>query len=169
MKAPFCPRCGTRAVPALIDGREREQCPACGHVAYRNPAPVALAVINHGGKLLLVRRALQPLAGYWAPPGGYVECGESLQEAAIREVREETALDIRIDGLIGAYSQSDVDVIIVGYRAHSIAGEPQAGDDATELNLFERGQLPFEPVPASATPIDKWFGEVIHEVTAAWR
>lgn len=169
MTLPYCSRCGARMALAIVDRRQREQCPACGHIAYRNPAPVALAVIEHRDRLLMIRRGLQPLRGYWAPPGGYVECGESLQEAAIREAHEETSLEIRIDGLIGAYSQSDVDVIIVAYHAHSLSGEPRAGNDASELNLFERGLLPDEFVPDTAPPVDKWFGKVIHQVTAAWR
>lgn len=169
MTAKCCIHCGSRLALVVIDGRERKQCPSCGAVAYRNPAPVALAVIEHDAKLLLIRRALNPLMGYWAPPGGYVECGESLTEAAIREVREEASIEIRIDRLIGAYSQSDVDVIIVGYQAHSLGGEPRAGDDATELALFEQGHLPLESVPRDGTPIDRWFGNVIRELTAAWR
>ena len=96
----------------MFDGRDREQCPACGIVAYRNPTPVTLTVVEHENKLLLIRRAVSPLKGYWAPPGGYVECGESVTDAARREVREETELDIAIDGLIGVYSRSDIDVVI---------------------------------------------------------
>lgn len=136
---------------------------------YRNPTPVTLTVVEHEHQLLLIRRALAPLKGYWAPPGGYVECGESLTEAAIREVREETALEVVIDELIGVYSQSDVDVVIVGYRAHSVRGLPIAADDASELSLFKRGELPRSTAPQQGSPTEKWFHKVIHEVTATWR
>lgn len=169
MTTGHCSHCGSRTVLAHVDRRGREQCPACGVVFYRNPMPVTLTVVEHEEKLLLIRRARNPLQGYWAPPGGYVECGESLTEAAIREAREETALEVVIDGLIGLYSQSDVDVIIVSYRAHSVGGHPLAADDAIELSLFKQGELPFGPAPQQGTPTDKWFYEVIHEVTAAWR
>ncbi|MCF8199466.1 MAG: NUDIX hydrolase [Sulfuritalea sp.] len=138
-------------------------------VFYRNPTPVTLTVVKHEEQLLLVRRALSPLKDYWAPPGGYVECGESLTEAAIREVREETGLDVEIDGLIDVFSQADVDVIIIAFRAHSVEGHPVAADDASELSLFKQGELPLEPAPKNGTSTDKWFYKVIREATATWR
>lgn len=153
----------------FIDGRSREQCPACRIVAYRNPAPVTLTIVEHERKLLLIRRALSPLQGYWAPPGGYVECGESVIDAAIREVREEAGLVVAIDSLIGVYSQADVDVIIIAYRAHTVKGQPVAADDATDVALFDRGELPVEPAPQQGSATDKWFYQVIDQVTADWR
>lgn len=165
----YCSHCGSSTVLAYVDGREREQCPDCSVVFYRNPTPVTLTVVEHEHQLLLIRRALSPLKGYWAPPGGYVECGESLVEAAIREVREETSLEVEIDSLIDVFSQADVDVIIIAYRAHTVAGQPIAADDASELSLFKRGELPLGATPKNGTPTDKWFYEVIHEVTATWR
>ncbi len=166
---PHCRQCGAALEHAEIDGRRRERCPACATIAFRNPLPVGLALIDHGGQLVLVRRSIAPLAGYWAPPGGYVEIGESVPEAVIREAREETGLGIAIDGLIGVWSQADVNVLIVGYHASSIAGEPQAGDDAAAIECFPRGKLPAQERPATGAPIDFWFYDVIREITASWR
>lgn len=165
----YCRHCGAPLEPVRVDGKQRDRCSSCPAIAYRNPKPVAVAVIEHDEKLVLIRRGLDPLGGYWAPPGGYVECGESVPEAVVREVGEETALAIAVDGLIGVYSQADVDAIVVAYRAHSIGGQPRAGDDAAELCLFARGQVPSQEFPATGAPIDKWFYEVIQQVTAEWR
>ena len=164
-----CEKCGAVMQKGLVEGRKRPHCKACGFVRYRNPAPVGLAVVEHAGVLVLIRRAVAPLAGYWAPPSGYVEYGESITEAVIREVREETSLEIVLDGLTGVYSQADVDVILIAYRAHSVGGGPRAGDDAAEIGLFARGQMPREQVPATGTAVERWFYGVIQDVTASWR
>ncbi|MCX7147839.1 MAG: NUDIX hydrolase [Rhodocyclales bacterium] len=169
MTAHHCSQCGSRMVLATIGERQREQCPACGFIAWRNPAPVAMAVIEHERKLVLIRRGETPLAGYWAPPAGYVETGESVPAAVIREAREECGLDIVLDELSGVYSQADVEVLIIAYRAHSIGGQLIAGDDASEVGLFACGQLPAQPVPADGTATDCWLHEVILDVTAPWR
>lgn len=154
---------------ASIGGRQREHCPACGFIAYRNPAPVAMAVIEHERQLVLIRRRDAPLADYWAPPAGYVETGESVADAARREAREECGLEITLNGLVGVYSQADVDVLIVAYRAHSTGGRLVAGDDASDVGLFGRGQLPAQHSPTAGTAIDRWLHEVIIEVTAPWQ
>lgn len=153
----------------MLGGKQRPQCPACGFVAWRNPAPVGMAVIEHAGQLVLIRRSAAPLADYWAPPAGYVECGESVPEATLREAREECGLDIMLDGLIGVYSQADVDVLIVAYRAHSTGGQLAAGDDASEVALFAPGQLPVQECPGDGSTTDRWLYCVIREATAGWR
>lgn len=168
MTARHCSRCGARMILADIGGRQRAQCAACGFVAWRNPAPVAMTIIEHERQLVLIRRAEAPLAGHWAPPAGYVECGESVPEAALREAREECGLEIALDGLAGVYSQADVDVLIVAYRAHSTGGQLVAGDDASEAGLFAPGRLPAQHAPAAATATERWLHRVILDVTAPW-
>src|SRR5664279_4011105 len=163
MTARHCSQCGSRMASASIGERLREQCPACGFIAWRNPAPVGMAVIEHEQQLVLIRRRDPPLAGYWAPPAGYVETGESVPEAVIREAREECGLDIVLDDLAGVYSQADVEVLIIAYRAHSTGGLLMAGDDASEVGLFGRGQLPAQPVPVAGTATDNWLHQVILE------
>ena len=154
---------------AQLGGKLREQCPSCGFVAWRNPAPVGLAVIEHEKELVLIRRREAPLAGYWAPPAGYVECGESVPQSVIREAREECGLEITLEGLLGVYSQADVDVLIVAYHARSTGGRLCAGDDASEASLFAPGRLPRQEPPANATATDLWFFGVIEDTIAQWR
>ncbi len=169
MSTGFCSRCATPMATALLGGRERAQCPACGFVAWRNPAPVGLAVIEHEDQLVLIRRREAPLAGYWAPPAGYVECGESVPQAVLREAREECGLDIALDGLIGVYSQADVEVLILAYRARSVGGQLCAGDDASEVQLFAPDCLPQQVPPDGGTVTDLWFCGVIADTIAQWR
>lgn len=168
MTARYCSECGTRLISATSGGRPREQCPACGFIAYRNPTPVAMAVIEHEGRLVLIRRRDPPLAGYWAPPAGYVEIGESVPQAAVREAGEECGLKIVLDALTGVHSQADVAVLIVAYRARSIGGHLKAGDDAAEVGLFVRGQLPVQPPPHNGNATDRWLYQVIRDLTAPW-
>jgi ADP-ribose pyrophosphatase YjhB (NUDIX family) len=168
MTTRHCSHCGTPLVLAALAGRQREQCPACGAVAWRNPAPVGLAMIRHEGQLVLIRRSEAPLANYWAPPAGYVECGESVPEAVRREAREECGLNIELDGLIGVYSQADVDVVIVAYGARSIDGQLLAGDDAAEVRLFAPDRLPVQAMPVGGTATDRWLYGAIQDLTAQW-
>jgi ADP-ribose pyrophosphatase YjhB (NUDIX family) len=162
-----CAACGAPLAPAPRGTHPR--CAACGTVAWRNPLPVALTLLTQGDGLVLIRRRLPPLGGHWAPPAGYVECGESVPDAARREAREETGLQVALDGLHGVYSHADVDVLIVAYRAQVQGGVARAGDDATEIGIFPAGALP----PAGAAPhgpaLDRWFHGLIGELTAPWR
>lgn len=165
-----CEKCGAVLVALTFkEGRTREQCERCGAVSWRNPVPVGMALIGHEGRLVLIRRLADPLAGYWAPPAGYVEVGESVPEAVLREAREETGLEIALDGLFDVYSRADVNVLIVAYRAHSIGGVLAAGDDAIEAGLFAPDAWPQEPPPQSGAAIDEWFYGVIRDVLARWR
>jgi len=169
MPAQFCSQCGTRLITGSLPGREREYCPACGFIVYYNPAPVGLAIVEHHGRLVFVRRTVPPLPGYWAPPAGYVEIGESVPQATVREAREETGLEITLDRLTGVYSQADVKVVIIAYQGRAMGGELKAGDDASAVALFAPGKLPVQPFPAEDAAFDRWFYGVIESVTAPWR
>ncbi|MBI4770627.1 MAG: NUDIX hydrolase [Chloroflexi bacterium] len=165
----FCPICGARLTTGPIHGREREHCPACGFIHYRNPAPVGMALVQREGRLLLIRRAIPPLQGYWAPPAGHVEVGESVPEAAAREAREEAGVQVALRRLVGVYSQADVEVIIMAYAGEVIGGELRAGEDAGEAALFGPGELPTQPFPAQGTALDRWFYGVLQDLTAGWQ
>ena len=169
MNKGYCSECATPMTNAMVDGRERAQCPSCGFVRWRNPAPVGMALIEHEGQLVLIRRSAAPLAGYWAPPAGYVECGESVPAAVCREALEECGLEIELDGLLGVYSQADVDVLIVAYAAHSRGGTLRAGDDAGEAGLFDAFDPPLQAAPVGGTATDVWLHGVIGETIERWR
>ena len=169
MSTAYCSRCATPMAAVMLGGKKRSQCPACGFVLWRNPAPVGMALIEHEGRLVLIRRSEAPLADYWAPPAGYVECGESVPAAVCREAREECGLQIELDGLLGIYSQADVDVLIVAYSAHSCGGALCAGDDASDARLFAAQDSPLQEPPTNGSVIDLWFYNVVACTIAQWR
>src|SRR5215213_5716240 len=93
----YCPRCATPLERKHEGNRLRPTCPRCGFIQYQNPPLAATIILSRGDKILMGRRTIEPRAGYWTFPGGYVELGESAEEAAIREAKEEMGIDVRVD------------------------------------------------------------------------
>ena len=123
--------------------KRNEQCPDCGRFANRG---VSIdAVIIKDGKVLLVQRGTVPDKGLWATPGGYVEWDESAEEAVIREVKEETGLDIKETKLVGVYSsplRHPNQVINIVFLTTVNDGEIKNGDDAEDNKWFPLASLP---------------------------
>lgn len=120
-------------------------CPNCGEpvYVYQNPIPTVDIIIEVEGGIILIKRKNPPYG--WAIPGGFVDYGESLEEAAVREAKEETGLDIKLIRQFHTYSDPDRDprqhTITTVYIARA-KGKPQAGDDAAEVGIFSQGNLP---------------------------
>ena len=153
----FCPRCGA-AMPAGDAAPLRCTAAACGFAWYRDPkVAVGVVVEDPRGRVLLVRRNHEPRMGQWAFPSGFVDAGEVLEAAAAREVLEEAGVDVRLDALLGAYSEPGEPVIFIAYAGSITGGTPVAGDEAIEVALFAPGDLP----PLAFGHDD--------EVMAAWR
>jgi len=141
----FCPHCAGQLAPKVIDERERLVCQECGFIFYINPKVSAGALIEHEGRVVLVRRGIEPHVGSWGLPVGFTEYGETIEETAIRECREETGLEVELDDLLGVYSvQSSFygHLVLILYSAHVVGGEMEAGDDASEAGLFAPAELP---------------------------
>lgn len=120
-------------------------CPFCGREIerYKNPVPTVDIIIETNGGIVLIKRKNPPYG--WALPGGFVDYGESLEQAAIREAKEETSLDAELISQLGAYSDPLRDprqhTISVVFRAMA-NGTPHAADDALEAGVFTRDNLP---------------------------
>jgi ADP-ribose pyrophosphatase YjhB (NUDIX family)/N-acetylglutamate synthase-like GNAT family acetyltransferase len=143
----------------VVDDREREVCPSCGFIFYRNPVPAVGVVVALEGKLVLVRRRYEPRAGCWALPAGFMELGESAEDAAIRECHEETGLLVRVDHLLGVYSYGEGQRtgLLIIYAATATGGELVAADDATEAGVFAPDALPAPMAfPTHLQAIDRW-------------
>ena len=125
--------------------KDRLLCPSCGKEVekYRNPFPTVDIIIEMEEGIVLIRRKNSPYG--WALPGGFVDYGESLEAAAIREAKEETSLDIELVSQVGAYSDPSRDprfhTISVVFKA-TAEGRPRAADDAAEIAVFKRDTLP---------------------------
>lgn len=165
----YCPSCATRLGLEFVAGRERPVCPSCSFIGYRNPAPVGLIAALRDGKLLLLRRAIEPLAGFWAPPTGYVEWDESVEEAVIRETKEETDVDVAIDRLVHVYSRPNIGILIIAYSGRVIGGDARPCDDADEVGFFSPDELPKQPSACHTTALDLWFASVIEDIFRRFR
>ena len=135
----FCPRCRTPMATTDEGGVARPACPGCGFVQYLNPSPAAAAVIRRGNLVCLVQRKFAPKVGEWTLPAGFIEYDEGPADAARRETREETGLDVRIDGLVAVHQgvlPPDRPVILIVYAATELGGELQAGDDAAAVGFW---------------------------------
>lgn len=140
-QARFCPRCGGAAEIAYPRSLT---CPACGYGAYYNPKPVAGTIPRTpAGEVLLLRRGFDPGAGRWTFPGGFVDLGESVEEAARRETMEELRLDVELGPIVGVYSRPEDHVVLIVYEAVAL-GEPQTTPEAPEVRAFAPTEVPYD-------------------------
>lgn len=138
----YCPSCAAVLEIRDVEGFERPICPNCGRVIYYDPKVAVASVIQRSGKVLMIRRAGEPGYGLWSMPGGYVDRGEVVEEAAAREVREETGLEVAVERLIGLFSDAGNPVIVVAFQAREVGGVLEAGDEALEVGFFDVQDLP---------------------------
>jgi len=144
MDVQYCPMCATKLSWRSTGDRQRPTCPACGFVFYFNPVVGTGALVEMDGRVVLVRRGVEPKAGYWCLPAGYVEADELVEEAVVREMWEETGLEIVVDDMLGVYSfghEPQTGVLLL-YSAHATGGQLRAGDDAQEVQAFAPDELP---------------------------
>jgi 8-oxo-dGTP diphosphatase len=141
----YCSRCGGDLKTAFTDGRERPVCIHCGHIEYINPLPCVAAVLVRDGRVLLVKRKIEPGRGSWGLPAGFMEWGESPEESLQREVLEETGLKCNSPQLLTVCSeiiQPYGHVVILGYAVSSRDLNPVPGDDAAEAAFFDLNDRP---------------------------
>jgi 8-oxo-dGTP diphosphatase len=142
----FCPRCGAPLERRVLKAGEPERlvCTRCGFVFYLDPKiAVGTIIRTAAGGLVLVRRAIDPGYGKWVFPGGYVDRGETLTAAAVREAREECGLDVRLDGLVNVYSYAGRAPVIVVYAATALGGQLCTDEECLEIALFETETIPW--------------------------
>ncbi len=150
----FCPSCG-----GALDSRslkagdpDRLVCTQCGVVFYLDPKVAVGTIIDDGeGRILLVRRAIEPGYGKWVFPGGYVDRGEPVLAAAIREAREESGLHVELRGLVDIYSYAGRTPIIVVYAASRVSGDVQVDDEGLEARWFAADEVPWDELAFKST------------------
>ena len=142
----FCSFCGKTLKLDMHDGRERQVCGACSEIHYENPLPVASVILaNRDREVILVKRAKDPFKGMWCCPIGFAETGESIEDAALRELKEETGVEGKITQLVDVSSHTNEfygDLLIVTFEAEKTGGEEKAGDDALEYKYCPVRNLP---------------------------
>lgn len=142
----FCPYCAGSFEEKEVHGRARLVCTQCREVHYQNPVPAATAlVLNRQNQLLLGRRSVEPAYGEWCLPGGFIEIGETMEQAALRELKEEAGLEGRIIWFVGCFAQTSRQygaVIVFGYQVEVLGGVLNPGDDISELLYFDLDRMP---------------------------
>ena len=142
----FCPDCGLSLSEGVIAGSSRLHCPSCGFIRYENPLPVVVAVAVQGDRFLLIKRGIPPKKGYWGFPSGFVECGETPEEACLRELQEEAGVSGEIARIIRVIRLADEelygDMLVVSYLVRVTGGVPRAGDEVDEVRYHTAAELP---------------------------
>jgi ADP-ribose pyrophosphatase YjhB (NUDIX family) len=149
----FCSNCGAAVALRIPEGDHlpRYVCEACGTIHYRNPRLVVGCVPEHGGRILLCRRAIEPRRGYWTVPAGFMENGETLQEAAARETREEALAEVEIGSLLSVVHVLHAEQVHVFFRAALPDARFGAGAESLEVGLFTAETIPWGDIAFPST------------------
>lgn len=134
------------------EDRLRRVCDSCGFIDYVNPRIVAGVVAHRDGRILLCRRAIEPRKGFWTLPAGFMELGESVEEGAAREAREEALAELEIEGLLAVYSIPRIGQVQIFFRAR-LTNDPAPGPESLEVGLFGWEDIPW---PELAFPSVRW-------------
>ncbi len=145
-RALYCERCGSRMVHKFVPAEERERdvCPACGFIRYFNPTPIVVAIIEHEGKILLARRAIEPRKGFWTLPGGFQELHETLAQGAARESMEEAGASIDVRQLYIVYDIPFAGQATFVFLARLEGDSFAPGPESLEVRLFSEEEIPWK-------------------------
>lgn len=168
----FCPSCGgPLEVRSLKTGDpDRLVCRQCGFVFYLDPKVAVGTIIDDGeGRVVLVRRAIEPGYGKWVFPGGYVDRGEHVLAAAVREAREESGLHIEVRGLVDIYSYAGRTPIVLVYAATRVSGDLRVDEEGLEARWFGAHEVPWDELAFKSTleGMKDYFAGRIHRLKTA--
>jgi 8-oxo-dGTP diphosphatase len=149
----YCPRCSGSLETRVVKPNEPQRlvCAACSFIFYQDPKVVAGTIFTLDNRIVLLKRAVEPALGKWVFPGGYVDRGESVQEAAIRETLEESRLEVALISLLNVYSYSRSPNVIVVYTAEIVGGQLAAGDESLEAEIFAPEAIPWQELAFDST------------------
>lgn len=143
----FCQQCGSPRVELRVphgDDRERHVCAVCGFIHYLNPKLVVGTIPVWKDQVLLCKRAIEPRYGLWTLPAGFMEEGETLEEGAMRETREEANARVSLDQMYATFSLPDISQVYVLFRATLIDLEFGPGSESLEVKLFDEADIPWD-------------------------
>jgi ADP-ribose pyrophosphatase YjhB (NUDIX family) len=149
----FCPKCGGRLGLEQVKPHEPKRlvCAGCRYIFFLDPKVAACTIFELGGKIVLARRAIDPGYGKWVFPGGFVDRGETVEEAAVREAKEEVNAEVELRNLVGVYSYSGVPVVVVVFSAVLVSDDLEAADECLEIRYFTMEEIPWEELAFSST------------------
>ncbi len=160
-KVKFCPLCGDAMAPRMLmpENVERKACTRCGFVLFPGPKLVAGCFVIDTGRVLLLRRGIEPAVGKWTFPGGYVDFGENSADAAVRETREEVGMRVALGALLGVFTDSmNPSLTVVVYLAEPGLDAPALSDEATEIRYFAPDDIPWHDLafPTTTDALTAW-------------
>lgn len=149
----FCPKCGGALQLQQFKAHEpqRRVCSACTFIFYDDPKVAACTIPVIDGKIVLLKRGIEPSYGKWVFPGGFIDRGEQVEAAAIRETWEEVNLKVTTQRLLNVYSYPGYPVVVVVYLAEVIGGELQAMDETLEVQTFALDEIPWDDLAFAST------------------
>jgi ADP-ribose pyrophosphatase YjhB (NUDIX family) len=150
----FCPLCGGDLELRTLKATEPDRlvCVRCGYIFYLDPkVAVGTIIRDERNHVVLVRRAIEPGYGKWVFPGGFVDRGEDVKAAAIREAREESGLEVRLDRLINVYSYPGRAPVIIVYAATMTGGCLACDDESSEGRFFAPDEIPWDELAFRST------------------
>jgi ADP-ribose pyrophosphatase YjhB (NUDIX family) len=158
----FCLQCGSGQVEFRIpagDNRPRHTCQACGYVHYVNPRMVVGCIPVWGDRILLCKRAIEPRLGYWTPPAGFMELGETLEQAAARETLEEACAQVEVEDMVAVVNVVHAEQVHIVFRARLLTEEFAAGDESLDVALFTEADVPWEQIafPSVRFSLERFF------------
>lgn len=150
---PYCSHCGSQLIREVPpdDNRQRDVCPRCQTIFYKNPRVVVGAIVRRQDRILLCKRAIEPAYGKWTLPGGFMEVDESSEEGAIRETMEEAGASIRIDRLFATYNWTELGLVHLIYLATMIEETILPGPESLDARLFTTEEIPWDELAFSST------------------
>ena len=149
----FCPRCGGGLDRRVVKSNEPKRlvCRVCSFIFYQDPKVVAGTIFTLEGGIVLLKRGVEPALGKWVFPSGYVDRGETVQDAAIRETKEESHLDVKLGPLLNVYSYSRAPNVIIVYTAEVTGGKLAAADESLEARIFSSDEIPWQDLAFDST------------------
>jgi ADP-ribose pyrophosphatase YjhB (NUDIX family) len=148
----YCPRCAAPLIVRLLPSEDRPRL-VCdrGHILYVNPKLVVGVIPERRGKILLMRRAIEPRHGFWTFPGGFMEVDESVEECAAREAKEETGADVRIEHVVGVYSRPAIGIVSIVFHGRVASAKLDPGREALEARWFDPEDIPWDDLAYDTT------------------
>lgn len=144
----YCSKCGSEVVFKIPQGDTlpRFCCDSCGEIHYQNPRVIAGTLTVQDGNLLMCRRAIDPRAGLWTLPAGFMENGETLDQAARRETLEETQVNVRTLSLHALFSLPHINQVYAFLRAEIVSGEPRPTAESLEVCMVPPEKIPWDSI-----------------------
>ncbi|HQW08012.1 MAG TPA: NUDIX hydrolase [Steroidobacteraceae bacterium] len=159
----FCSHCGSPVIRKVPEGDHlpRHVCDHCGTIHYQNPKLVVGCVPEDGGRILLCKRAIEPRRGYWTVPAGFMENGETLQQAAERESHEEALARVEIGSLLAIVHVLSAHQVHVFFRARLAEPEFGVGPESLESKMVTEAEVPWEDLafPSITFTLRRFFAD----------